>query len=233
MHQHISDFLLYLGSEKGLSPHTLKAYGRDVAAFCCKHGDVLDFLRRLKEEGYATSSICRALVAVKMFFRFLKREGLIEKDPTLYLDSPKLWQLIPEVLTTDEVTKLLAMPDCTEALGMRDKAMLQVMYASGLRVSEMCGLNITDVDDTFVRVKGKGNKERIVPIAKSAVEAIDDYLHRFRQEAFRSGRHEDFAGPGFAALARCQGCDVCERRQWMDNRPAEDHGNDGKAVGRP
>jgi integrase/recombinase XerD len=179
---YISDFLLYLGSEKGLSPHTIEAYRRDVTSFCRQNGEVLDFLRRLKEEEYATSSICRALVAVKMFFRFLKKEGLVDNDPTLYLDSPKLWQLIPEVLTTVEVTRLLAMPDVTEEVGTRDKAILQVIYASGLRVSELCGLNITDVDDTFVRVRGKGNKERIVPIAKSAIEAVDDYLHRFRQD---------------------------------------------------
>jgi integrase/recombinase XerD len=180
--EHISDFLLYLGSEKGLSPHTLEAYQRDVAAFCQKKGSVLDFLRHLKESAYATSSICRALVSVKMFFRFLKKEGIVSEDPTLYLDSPKLWQLIPEVLTPPEVTKLMSTPGSDDAVGVRDRAILQVLYASGLRVSELCGLNITDVDDTFVRVKGKGNKERIVPIAQSAVAAIDTYLHQFRQD---------------------------------------------------
>ena len=182
MKEHISDFLLYLGSEKGLSPHTLEAYQRDVAAFCQKKGSVLDFLRHLKESAYATSSICRALVSVKMFFRFLKKEGIVSEDPTLYLDSPKLWQLIPEVLTPPEVTKLMSTPGSDDAVGVRDRAILQVLYASGLRVSELCGLNITDVDDTFVRVKGKGNKERIVPIAQSAVAAIDTYLHQFRQD---------------------------------------------------
>lgn len=188
----MEDFLLYLGSEKGLSPHTLQAYGRDLKAFerflqgkawdTVVQEDVLSYLQYVKDK-YATSSVCRMLVAIKVFFRFLKREGLISADPTRYLDSPKLWQLIPEVLSLDEVTRLLAAPTEEDATGSRDKAMLHVLYASGLRVSELCGLNLTDVDDTRVRVKGKGNKERIVPIAKTAVDAIDRYLTKWRQNA--------------------------------------------------
>ncbi len=188
----MEDFLLYLGSEKGLSPHTLAAYGRDLKGFqrfiegkaweVVTQEHVLSYLEYVKEK-YATASVCRMLVAIKVFFRFLKREGLVPTDPTRYLDSPKLWQLIPEVLSIDEVTRLLAAPGDEDAIGARDKAILHVLYASGLRVSELCGLNLTDVDDTRVRVKGKGNKERIVPIAKSAVEAVDRYLTQWRQNA--------------------------------------------------
>lgn len=188
----MEDFLLYLGSEKGLSPHTLSAYGRDLKGFqrflegksweVVTQEDVLSYLEYVKEK-YATASVCRMLVAIKVFFRFLKRDGLISSDPTRYLDSPKLWQLIPEVLSLDEVTRLLAAPGSEDATSARDKAMLHVLYASGLRVSELCGLNLTDVDDTRVRVKGKGNKERIVPIAKSAVDAVDHYLTNWRQNA--------------------------------------------------
>ena len=188
----MQDFLLYLGSEKGLSPHTLAAYGRDLQAFhqflankswsAVTQEDVLAYLQYVREKEYATASVCRALVAIKVFFRFLKREGHIAADPTRYLDSPKLWQLIPEVLSVEEVSRLLAAPVAEEAVGARDRAILHVLYASGLRVSELCGLNLTDVDDACVRVKGKGNKERIVPIAKSAIEAVDHYLVQFRQE---------------------------------------------------
>jgi integrase/recombinase XerD len=103
-------------------------------------------------------------------------------DPTIYLESPKIWQLIPEVLTQEEVSRLLEAPDKESAEGVRDGAILQVIYASGLRVSELCQLNIGDLSDEQVRVVGKGRKERIVPIAKSAVAAVDEYLVRFRQE---------------------------------------------------
>lgn len=194
MQQWLDDFLSYLGSEKGLAQNTLISYRRDIEMFFsllkekakgsideAVEEDVIAFLSMLKNQEYATSSICRAMVAVKMLFRFLKRERLVVKDVTMLLDSPKMWQLIPEVLTVSEVDALLNIPDVTTFSGARDKAILQVIYASGLRVSEVCGLNLHDVDDTVVRVKGKGGKERIVPIAAQAVAAIDHYLVTFRQ----------------------------------------------------
>jgi len=194
----IEEFLAYLGSEKGLSINTIEAYGRDVRLFASAikgepgKDDVLAYLQSLQAKGHASSSICRALVAVKVFCRFLKKEGYIASDPTVNLEGPKLWQLIPEVLTMEEVSKLLAAPDPESAVGARDKAMLEVMYASGLRVSELCSLKVTDVSDQFVRVKGKGGKERVVPIASSAVLSVDHYLARFRKEGegplFLSGK---------------------------------------------
>lgn len=144
--------------------------------------DVIAFLAQMRADHYATSSICRSLVAVRVFFRFLKREGSVERDITLHLDAPKMWQLIPEVLTTSEVDALLNAPDLNAFSGARDRALFLVLYASGLRVSEVCGLNLQDVDDQVVRVKGKGGKERIVPIAPAAVAAIDHYLVHFRKE---------------------------------------------------
>lgn len=192
--QHLEDFLSYLASEKGLALNTLSSYRRDIEMFFAFHKSlqssdsvaeeqVIAFLSSLKSQDYATSSICRTLVAIKMFFRFLKREQLLAVDPTLHLDSPKMWQLIPEVLTVAEVDALLKAPDASQAIGARDKAIMQAIYASGLRASEVCGLNVHDVDEAVVRVKGKGGKERIVPIASSAVEAIDHYLVHFRQES--------------------------------------------------
>jgi integrase/recombinase XerD len=156
--------------------------------------DVIIFLSLLKNEEYATSSICRSLVALKMLFRFLKREKIIAKDVTLHLDSPKMWQLIPEVLTVAEVDALLKAPDTTTPLGSRDSAVLQMIYASGLRVSEVCGLNVSDVDDKIVRVRGKGGKERIVPVAKSAVDAVDHYLVNHRTDSDERGLTPLFMG---------------------------------------
>ncbi len=207
MQQWIDDFLSYLGSEKGLAQNTLLSYRRDIELFMklhpypnslknrefdkekksllsVKEEDILLFLSVLKDRNYATSSICRTLVAIKMLFRFLKRENLIPQDVTQHLDSPKMWQLIPEVLTVVEVDLLLRAPDSSTAEGARDLAILKVIYASGLRVSEVCGLNLQDVDDQIVRVNGKGGKQRIVPIAKSAIEAIDFYLghHRLQMD---------------------------------------------------
>lgn len=192
----VEDFLSYLGSEKGLAQNTLISYQRDIEMFIAslkersfssfdhvQEEDVIAFLSFLKAKTYATSSICRAIVAVKMFFRFLKRERVVAKDITLHLGSPRMWQLIPEVLTVLEVDDLLRAPDPKTWIGARDRAIFQVIYASGLRVSEVCGLNLQDVDDEIVRVNGKGGKERIIPIAKVAVDAIDHYLVHYRQYA--------------------------------------------------
>jgi len=191
METQIGDFLIYLGSEKGLSSNTLQAYGRDLRAFATfankdvagiTGDEIITYFQKLKEQGVASSSLCRALVSIKVFFRFLKREKVVSANPTQFLESPKMWQLIPEVLTVEEVSTLLAAPDAETFVGVRDRAMFQVMYASGLRVSELCSLNVGDISDDQVRVRGKGNKERVIPIAASAVDAVDTYLVNFRQE---------------------------------------------------
>lgn len=191
MDQLISDFLDYIRTEKGLSANTIEAYGRDIAAFQATlrvkdwkqvgNQEILQFLDFLNQKGYSSSSICRMLVAVKVFFRFLKAEGAIERDLSRYFDTPKTWQLIPEVLTVEEVDRLLAQPQELDSIGCRDKAILELLYATGIRVSELCGLKISDVSDQFVKVRGKGKKERIVPVGKKAIEAIDLYLTQFRQ----------------------------------------------------
>lgn len=190
----IFDFLSYIGSERGLSKNTLEAYGRDLRTFASflleqeikdvrkiSEKEIIAFLSKQKSKSYASSSLCRSLIAIKVFFRFLKREKLIEKDVAILLDTPKVWQLIPEVLTIDEISALLNVPDVTIEKDARDKAILEILYASGLRVSEVCGLNISDINDGFVRVVGKGNKERLVPIAMSAVASVDYYLLHFRK----------------------------------------------------
>ncbi|QZA58879.1 site-specific tyrosine recombinase/integron integrase [Candidatus Rhabdochlamydia porcellionis] len=190
LQQALQDFLCYLSSERGLSQHTLQAYACDLKGFFqvlkqsnlqqITEEDVLAFAHKLQLKGYASSSICRMLVSVKIFLRFLYREDLIKNEIGLLIDAPKIWQLIPEILTFTEVEKLLLAPDLNTEIGARDRAILQVIYASGLRVSEICGLNIQDFSDYTIRVIGKGKKERIVPVAKLAVEAVDYYLLHHR-----------------------------------------------------
>lgn len=184
----ICDFLSYIGAEKGLSVNTIEAYGRDIRRFCADmkkevdQGDIVSHLEALKKKGYASSSIYRSLMALRVFFRFLRSEGAIEKDPTELLDSPKIWQLIPDVLTAEEVEELLKAPDPSGEEGMRDKAILETLYATGIRASELCLLNLHDVGDHTVRVIGKGGKERIVPIGEVAIAAIDEYLGKWRDD---------------------------------------------------
>ncbi|MEM8727340.1 MAG: site-specific tyrosine recombinase [Chlamydiota bacterium] len=185
---YINDFLSYIGGEKGLSMNTIEAYGNDLADFCkdakrvVVEEDIIAHLARLKEEGFATGSICRKSIALRVFFRFLKREGLVERDPTECLDAPKLWQLIPEVLSSDEVRALLAAPGAEDEEGMRDKAILETLYATGIRASELCSLNIHDVGESTIHVIGKGGKGRIVPIGEEALFSIDAYLTRWRND---------------------------------------------------
>lgn len=193
MDKELAHFMLYIASEKGLSLNTLEAYQRDIQSFASflrqqglssfsqiEQHQIVSFLATLKGADYASATICRALISIKVLCRFLKREKVTSSNVALYIESPKLWQLIPEVLNIEEVSCLLQQPDPNNAFGARDKAILEVLYASGLRVSEVCSLRIYDVDDAFVRVMGKGSKERLVPIGTEAIKAIDHYLGHYR-----------------------------------------------------
>ena len=189
----LDDFNSYIASEKGLSKNTIEAYSRDLNQFkdflekenivrfketLEKH--ILGFLETLQDAKFASSTVCRAMISIKVLFRFLRREKLVDTNIALYLESPKLWQLIPEVLSLEEVTQILNSIDDKTKLGSRDKAIIELLYSSGLRVSEACNLKIYDVDDNFIRVMGKGGKERLVPIGKKALAAIDNYLLNYR-----------------------------------------------------
>ena len=209
MQRDIEDFATYIISEKGFSLHTLDAYRRDIQSFLTflqtyhlhhwkevQQQYIIDFLALKKLKHYAPASISRALIALKVFFRFLKREGLISHNVSLLLETPKVWQLIPDVLSLEEMEYLLIQPNSCTQKGARDRAILEVLYATGLRVSELCQLNIGDVDDTYIRIKGKGGKERMVPIGKKAIIAIDRYL------AFRDGQDELFLGGGNRRINR-------------------------------
>ena len=191
-----SSFLIYLTSERGLSKNTILAYETDIRFFIeflasinkgsfkrVFEEDIVDYLSYLKVRKYASSTIYRAFVAIKVFFRFLKKEDFIKEDISSFFEFPKIWQLIPTVMSYNEVEALLSAPDMKTFVGARDKALFELLYASGLRISEAISLKIKDVTDEFVRVKGKGKKERVVPIGKKAIEAIDYYLLNFRTDA--------------------------------------------------
>lgn len=211
----INDFLVYLASEKGLAQNSIDAYRRDLEAFAGFFGlkdlpgleeigeeHLVAFLAQMASQQYADASRVRALMALKVFFRFLKREGYLKHDLALHLSSPKLWQRLPQVLDSEEVQRLLQQPDGSTAMGARDRAILEVLYASGLRVSEVCSLTLYSVDDTFVRVKGKGGRERLVPIGAKALEAVDHYLTHFRDSSDSERQQALFVSRGGRAMDR-------------------------------
>jgi integrase/recombinase XerD len=190
----LKDFICYLSSEKGLSLNTIAAYQSDLQNFIKSLGidnfnavtidHIVSFLSIMRSNKYASATIYRTLITIKVFFKFLKREGIIQENITLYLDTPKLGQTIPSILSIAEMEKILTQPDTSTAKGLRDRAILELLYSSGLRVSELCDLTINAVDDDYVRVMGKGRKERLVPIGPKALQAIDNYLlHRGHESA--------------------------------------------------
>ncbi|MEW6129201.1 MAG: site-specific tyrosine recombinase XerD [Acidobacteriota bacterium] len=185
-----SRFLGYLRVERGLSNNSLIAYQSDlakIAAFATSRNkdfltlertDLMEFIRHLHGAGLEAKSIARTLVTVRNLFKFLLLDGLIKRDPSENLESPKSWQSLPKFLVADEVERLLEGPDITSVTGIRDKAMLEVLYATGLRVSELVSLKLNDLnlDMGYLTTLGKGAKERTVPIGNSASRWIKKYL---------------------------------------------------------
>lgn len=207
----LEDFKSYLAIEKGLSQHTVEAYLRDCTLFSCVCGkaieectqeDIIDFLGMQRRVGYADASLMRLQASLKSYFRFLLREKKIERNIAEFLESPKIWTLIPEVLTHEEIEQLFTLPDITCFLGSRDLAIFELLYATGVRVSEACALNIVDVDNDSVRVMGKGSKERIVPFGKKALLAIDHYLLNFRDRFSQKEQNALFVSKGGRRMGR-------------------------------
>ena len=192
---HLRAFEDVLQLEDGASPRTIEAYRRDVircvsflrtqgihTAASITPGALREFIYHLKDLGLAGSSIRRNISALRTWFRIMLGEGLVAHDPTERLDSPQRWKTLPEVLNVDEVTRLLASPGLDERLAFRDRAMLELAYGAGLRVSEWIGLAVKDLllEESLVRVFGKGSKERLVPIGRSAIGAVAVYLRELR-----------------------------------------------------
>ena len=192
----IQAFLDYCRVEKGLAANTLEAYGRDLARFAQDCGAESDFpgaqelgryLDRLSEAGLGSRSIARHLTTVRNFAAFLLREGRIEQDPTAHIPMPKQWQNLPKYLNHSEIGRLLDAPDPAKPNGLRDRAMIQLLYASGLRVSELCEVQSSDFmeDVGVVRVMGKGSKQRLVPVGREAQKAIREYRESARPVLLR------------------------------------------------
>lgn len=187
----LDSFLSYLAVEKGLSENTLESYGRDVRKFIrfieengpCSAGDIkyshiLDYLSHSKDKGANSTTVVRSIVSLKQFFKYLLMEKLIEENPAAHVRTPKMKKGIPGVISLDEVERLIAAPDESTPAGLRDSAMLEVLYATGIRVSELIGLKLNDVNFElgFVVVYGKGSKERIVPMGDKARNKLLEYL---------------------------------------------------------
>ncbi len=190
----ISSFLTYVKVEKGLSSNTVSAYRRDLAKFDVfaqkrklslegvSRDDLVDFLASLYRANLESRTVARHLVTLRNFFRFAQIHELITEDPSINLESPKIRRSLPGYLRLEEVERLLEQPDPTTSLGMRDRAMLEVLYSTGLRVSELVGLRVGDLDSKVgcVRCIGKGDKERIVPVGRKALAMVEKYLRDAR-----------------------------------------------------
>lgn len=199
MQRELTHFVNYIQVERGLSPNTVAAYRRDLtkfAAFCegrkvktsqVSREQVADFLGQLYRQGLDSRSVARALATLRSFFRFLLQEGLLRADPAEQIESPRTWKRLPKFLSEDAVERLLDQPDVSTALGLRDRAMLELLYATGLRVSELVGLRLNDVqlEMGYLRCLGKGSKERMVPIGRRAVEAVERYLQFGRTQLLK------------------------------------------------
>ncbi len=191
----VKSFLDYLTVEAGLSDNTILAYGRDLKSFLtyCKSNKIdqlqqikptliRDYMRILTQSQMGEGSIKRSLVAIRMFLRFAKLTGLVEDDFTGILESPKIWQRLPIVCSKQQVVDLLNAPDPGEPFYLRDKAMLELLYAAGMRAGELAGLKSSDLnlDIGYLRCLGKGSRERVIPIGKVAIAATAEYLKSLR-----------------------------------------------------
>jgi integrase/recombinase XerD len=198
----LSAFRNYMTAERGLAKNTVLAYGRDLDRFAgwVAEGGLADYLRpglrelvnylgRLRDEQLAPPSVARHLVALKMFYRFLRLEERATDGTVELLSSPALWERIPQVLSPDNVEKLLAAPQAADRFYLRDRALLETLYATGSRASEVVGLRLEDVylDSAFLKCTGKGSKQRVVPLGRPAVAALQAYLGEQRPELTKAG----------------------------------------------
>src|SRR3982074_3774781 len=190
----ISSFLTHVKVEKGLSSNTVSAYRRDLVKFDVfaqkrkltlegvSRGDLVEFLAGLYRLKLESRTVARHLVTLRNFFRFAQVHELITSDPSINLESPKIRRSLPGYLRLEEVERLLTQPDAKTPIGLRDRAMLEVLYSTGLRVSELTGLRVTDIDMKVgsVRCIGKGDKERIVPVGRKSLGTVEKYLRDSR-----------------------------------------------------
>jgi integrase/recombinase XerD len=215
----LTAFRNYMTAERGMAKNTVLAYGRDLDRFAgwVAEGGLADYLHpglrelanylsRLRDEQLAPPSVARHLVALKMFYRFLRLEERTDEGTVELLSSPALWERIPQVLSPDNVEKLLAAPQVGDRFYLRDRALLETLYATGSRASEVVGLRLEDVylDSAFLKCLGKGNKQRVVPLGRPAIAALKAYLGEQRPGLTRAAADAPwmFVSRGGRALTR-------------------------------
>ncbi|MFZ5644097.1 MAG: site-specific tyrosine recombinase XerD [Bacillota bacterium] len=195
MDREIKDFLNFLAIERGLAKNTVISYRSDLIFFmqCCKdkkidplggngRNAISLYLLQMKKDGMSPATISRRIASIKSLYKFLLNEGRIEKDPTENIESPRKHQRLPRVLTADEVDRLLGQPRIGTPAGLRDKAMLELLYATGIRVTELVSLQRGDInlEEGYIRCMGKGSKERIIPIGEVSAHFVEAYIQRAR-----------------------------------------------------
>lgn len=203
MLDYLTDFIDYIRIERSLSKNTVAAYENDLQRFCeylesnkiiapfsVKLQDIQKFISELRELGLSKRTIARNISAIKSFYKFLSLEDIIEADPTEFLDTPRMPKKLPEVLEINEVEEILSKIDTSNKKGLRDRAIIETLYSTGVRVSELIALKKSEVyfAEDVIRVLGKGNKERIVPFGKCAKDAIKKYITGARYELARKGK---------------------------------------------
>ncbi|MBE3568639.1 MAG: site-specific tyrosine recombinase XerD [Bacillales bacterium] len=192
MNDYLQDFLHFLIVEKGLAKNTIVSYERDLKSYLhylqtveqitdvnqITRIHIIQFLNHLRKEGKSAKTLARHVASLRSFHQFLLREKVADQDPSVHIESPHLERSLPKVLTLSEVEALLEAPDTSKPSGLRDAAMLELLYATGIRVSELVNLNVDDLHLKmgFLRCIGKGNKERIIPVGKTALHVLDQYL---------------------------------------------------------
>ena len=210
----IDAFLDALWLEKGLSENTLKSYrhdleklggwvsGQGTTLLTLRRADMNTYLSYRMQRGLKARSTARCLSCVRAFYRYLLREKKIDVDPTLQVENPKLGRPLPDTLTEADVEKLLAAPDTSSPIGMRDRTMLEVLYACGLRVSELTNLKMSEINlrQGVVRIVGKGSKERLVPLGEEAISWLNRYLQEARNELLKKNLAQDTVFPSNRGL---------------------------------
>ena len=232
-------FLEYLTVELGLSANTRQAYERDLRLFCktlgFKNSDALvnvsreqitGYMTQLKEEGLAAATIARKLAAIKAFYRFMTAEGYMDANPAEVVEAGTKGIKLPRVLSEDEVVRLLNQPDITTAEGFRDRTMLEVLYATGMRVSELISLTLerVDLNMKYIIAFGKGSKERIVPLGSVAAEFLQQYLEKVRPKLTHAGRNTNIVFLAFG------GHELTRQRFWQIIRAYGRKANINKAL---
>lgn len=216
-------YMNYLQEDKGSSVSTLESYKRDIEQFIgymdneqitqpedVTRNQIVLYLGFLKNQKKAASTIARNVVSIRSFFHYLMYRGIVQKDPTYHLDAPKLEKSPPKILSIAEVDKLLAMPETSTPAGLRDKAMLELLYATGIKVSELVHLNVSDLNPQlkYLRTGRDSAKERVVPITGIAAQATMEYVAKARSELLRSNHSEE------ALFVNTNGCRLTRQGIW-------------------